>query len=326
MPKLISKKNTNNGSYFYTLYDWRETDIIDGIISDKNGKRLKNSLVLKFIPSDSSLYTLDDESIVLRNSSESKLFSSFAHFKLFLSEYVEFGGFKETQTCFPFNKIHNISNQVKIVSIVVHPEIGKMLLSKAVPLNELSSNTRFVHSLRTNELIEYNKISNTYSIFRSNEEYTLLNDFYVQHNHFLQCQEEEDFFRPNLIGLVDIDIFHSTNRVSVINLFNRIIYIPEKKLTYNTQSLKELNKYLYSNIISWELRQHLFLPLLYYIGETIISEKGGEWETRYDKFGKFLIPDIKLNGRFMFLFDVISKILSPEEEEYIHLVSIINRI
>lgn len=60
-----------------------------------------------------------------------------------------------------------------------------------------------------------------------------------------------------------------------------LINAPEGLLTYSGESFPKLEKYFYRQIITADFADATFLPLLAYLGLTLINVKGGKWEMKY---------------------------------------------
>ncbi len=72
-----------------------------------------------------------------------------------------------------------------------------------------------------------------------------------------------------------------------------LINAPEGLLTFTDASFPKLEKHFYRQIITADFADNTFLPLLAYMGLTLINEKGGEWEmlyrSSYDSWSPYVV-------------------------------------
>ncbi len=94
----------------------------------------------------------------------------------------------------------------------------------------------------------------------------------------------------------------------------RLINAPETLFNFSWGSLVDIDFYLYKNVISQEFSEQVFLPLIAYIGESYIKQKGGQWEMQYNHACGDWLPDVRqADGELKMLYYPISIILNPEE-------------
>jgi hypothetical protein len=93
-----------------------------------------------------------------------------------------------------------------------------------------------------------------------------------------------------------------------------LINAPEALFDFSWGTLVDIDFYLYKNVISQEFWEQVFLPLLAYIGEAYIKQKGGQWELLFNHACGDWLPDVRqADGELKMLYYPVSIILNPEE-------------
>ena len=100
----------------------------------------------------------------------------------------------------------------------------------------------------------------------------------------------------------------------ISNSLPDLLEAPKELFDFSVNNLFKIDKHLYKHIITYELEEQLFLPLIAYIGLTYIKNNGGKWILLYDEPNDLWLPDIQQpDGEMKMLYHPISIILNPEE-------------
>jgi hypothetical protein len=211
----------------------------------------------------------------------------------------------------PFRLIRHLPNDKTIeVEKVPKDEIAQFL-STAQPLNGSKS----LYLLPDGRVLENNFLEAT--IYQNLVDYEIWAAHIKQANGFTGKIYEgklDGISWLNLCGINPYGTDFPAHAKDLASSLPRLINAPENLFNFSWGSLVDIDFYLYKSVISPEFSEQVFLPLIAYIGESYIKQKGGQWEMQYNHACGDWLPDVRqADGELKMLYYPISIILNPEE-------------
>ncbi len=211
----------------------------------------------------------------------------------------------------PFKLIRRLPNDKTIQIEKIFKDKIAHLISTAQPME----GSKFLYLLADGRVLENNYLEAT--IYQNFAEYETWFAHTKQANGFTSRiikGELDGTCWLNLCGLNPYGADFPTHAKELAKRLPQLINAPEELFDYSWGKLLDIDFFPYKNVISPEFSEQVFLPLLAYIGETYIRQKGGQWEMLYNHACDDWLPDVRqADGELKMLYYPVSIILNPEE-------------
>lgn len=211
----------------------------------------------------------------------------------------------------PFKLIRRLPDDKTIqIEKIFKDEIAH-LISTAQPLE----GSKFLYLLADGRVLENNYLEVT--IYQNLAEYETWFAHTKRANGFTSRIIKGELVGTSWLNLCGVNPYgpdFPTHAKELAKRLPHLINAPEGLFDFSWNKLPDIDFYLYKNVISPEFSEHVFLPLLAYLGETYIRQKGGAWEMLYNHACEDWLPDVRqADGELKMLYYPVSIILNPEE-------------
>ena len=290
--KTLTVNHESGYNYSFIMFSASEAKEViiqfDGVLLDKYTNE----------ENDNKVYLLNDGKV---------LQISFVHAFLFSSLYGFLLSMKEAD----FYK-KKIPKNFPIKRIVITKDFEEIIFYELEKTPETNGESIFEDKFKKvielpNKQILFIHIQGICLQFENIKEYKV----YTNHKEFVYPD-----IPPNMRGK-NIHGEEFPNYVDdLIDDLKLLLEIPDKVLNLKEESLFELDKYLYANVISDEFSNKIFLPLLAYVGKVFISNFGGKWEMEYnEKYNTWSPNIITSNGKIKKIYVKLDEMLDSNSEE-----------
>lgn len=118
-----------------------------------------------------------------------------------------------------------------------------------------------------------------------------------------QRKSAQAYLIPQLCGRNPLGELFLDEIENLINSLPKLLNIPS-----GYDGFPIIQRYIYANLITDELADQIFLPLLAYTGH-FLTTKGAKWEMIYDKYWNSWTPDVSYNGQNLEIYRPLLKML-----------------
>jgi hypothetical protein len=248
------------------------------------------------------------------------LFESEDGYLAFLNQAGLFRDKKYISKAFPMKVIEYFPKRKKIVSFKVEEEYSE-LIKKFYPKVQVQNTNIYLYKINDKKFLYPNSPYNGSLVYSSLSEFGFaldrMNLFKRTSSEYRKKQlEKYEFDLWLMYGRNQYEDDFLDSKFSLIEKLPELLNTDQSIFNFKKSSLKVLEESYYSNVITSDFSDKIFLPLLAYIGEILVREKSAEWNLYYSEIYNSWIPDILQDGKLKKLWRPLLKITDPYDENW----------
>lgn len=327
------KKKVNSPYGFSYEWELLSLEKAEELVKNQEGSELTKYKALYNECASATPYLLNDGKVVITYPVDAMLFSTL---KGYISDLKTSGLFKRHKRIMerlPKQKIEFLSGNEKVYYYELPKTEGEVVATLSKQLEQKNEYPRsekvIAYKSHEGELIEHNQTQDAYYLFLNEKDY---NSFVFKrhqlstkyHSYQNNMSSGEGFFNPVMCGRNPYGKDFIDKVDDLINQIPNLLHTPDNIMNLRIDSLPKIENYLYRHHFTDDFTDKIFLPLLAYIGKSIISNEGGEWNMRYDELFKTWTPDIKYKGKWKEIYIPLLKILDTTNDKWYPLATVYN--